>query len=642
MMLPLQTYMRQGKRTLRSLALNPKLHLFLRTFMYFLSGFCLSAASLKHAPLPLAMGLMCACTGWSSVLVAFGGSLGYLVFWGSAGYQGLLWLFCGLALTLLMGDRRISRQTPLLLPALAGLVVSASGVIFQTWLSDATPVEIYLLRVCLSGGTVWLFGKVLQGRNPITDWLACSLAVLSLAQISPLPFLNLGYLAAGALSVVGAFPASALAGLALDLAAITPVSMTAVLCGSFLIRFIPKTSKGLSAVAPCVVFVLVMSLTQQFDLSPLPGLFAGSILGIFLPLPSNIPSRRGETGVAQVRLEMVSGVLAQTERLLLEVPEIPIDEDALVTRAAEAACSSCPFRKACKDSRKIAQLSAAILHKPLLNPEELPIICRKSGRFLAQLHREQEHLRSIRADRERQKEYRSAIIQQYRFLSEYLQDLSDGLAQKAHSITPVYEPRVQIFGNRPAADNGDRCFLFAGTQCRYFVLLCDGMGTGMGAVQEGRTAGIFLQKLLSAGFPTEYALESLNSLCALRGRAGAVTVELLELQLDTGKALLYKWGAAPSYLVSKLGAEKVGTAGPPPGLSVTDLRQTVYRLSLRRGEMLVLVSDGVGEEGALHCCTEMADRSPGELATSLLASCQLGGEDDATVVLVTLEQKGVL
>ena len=137
-------------------------------------------------------------------------------------------------------------------------------------------------------------------------------------------------------------------------------------------------------------------------------------------------------------------------------------------------------------------------------------------------------------------------------------------------------------------------------------------------------------------------MESLNSLCALRGRAGAVTIELLELQLDTGKAFLYKWGAAPSYLVSKLGAEKVGTAGPPPGLSVTDHRQTVYRLSLRRGEMLVLVSDGVGEEGALHCCTEMADRSPGELAASLLASCQLGGEDDATVVLVTLEQKGIL
>ena len=626
---------------MRAVALNPKVHVYLRALVYFLCGFGLSAASLKNNPLPLAMALLCACTGWSAVLTAGGGALGYLVFWGSAGYQGILWVFCGLVLTLLIGDRRIARQTPLLLPALAGLIVSASGVLFQTWLADTTPVEIYLLRVCLSGACVLLFSKVLQGRNPITDWLVCSLAVLSLGQITPLPYLNLGYVAAGALAVVGAFPAVALAGVSLDLAAITPVSMTAVLCGSFLVRFIPKQAKALSSAAPCLVFLLVMSLTQQLDFYPLPGLLIGGILGIFLPFPTNVPSRRGETGVAQVRLEMVSGVLAQTEHLLLEAPEIPIDEDALVARAAEAACSSCPFRKACKDSRKILQLPSAILHKPLLTSEELPIICRKSGRFLAQLHREQEHLRSIRADRERQREYRTAVIQQFRFLSEYLQDLSDQLAQKAHSITALYEPQVQIFGNRPAADNGDRCFLFAGTQCRYYVLLCDGMGTGIGAVQEGRTAGNFLQRLLSAGYPAEHALESLNSLCALRGRAGAVTIELLELQLDSGKAFLYKWGAAPSYLVSKLGTEKIGTAGPPPGLSVSDHQQTVYRLSLRRGEMLVLVSDGVGEEGALHCCSEMADQSPGELAASLLASCQLGGEDDATVVLVTLEQKGI-
>ena len=132
-------------------------------------------------------------------------------------------------------------------------------------------------------------------------------------------------------------------------------------------------------------------------------------------------------------------------------------------------------------------------------------------------------------------------------------------------------------------------------------------------------------------------MRSLNSLCALRSRAGAVTVDLLELELDTGKAYLYKWGAAPSYLLSHSGAEKIGTAGPPPGLSVTDARETVYRLSLRRGELLVLASDGIGEEEALHTCMKMAGHQPGELAKSLLACSRLGGEDDATVVTVRLE-----
>lgn len=641
MMVSLESYMRWGKYRLRDWALNPKLHLLARAAGHFLAGFGLSAASLDNACLPLSMALVCAGSGWSSVLVALGGGLGYWLFWGSAGYQGLLWLAAGLLVSLFIGDRRLSWETPLLLPAVAGLIVSASGVVFQAWLRDTAPVETYLVRVCLAGGATWLFVRVLRGRNPILDWLAWALAVLALAQITPFPKFSLGVMASAMAAVTGAFPAVVLSGLALDLAHLTPVSMTAVLCGSFLIRFLPQYPKWLGAAIPAGIYLLVMRLTGHLDLAPLAPLLVGGVLGTFLPLPRTTPSRRGETGVAQVRLEMVSSVLAQTEQLLLETVEPPVDEDALIVRAAEQACNSCPCRKNCKDSLRLPQLPGALLHKPLLTPEELPIICRKSGRFLAGLHRSQEQLRSIQADRQRQREYRAATTQQYRFLSEYLQNLSDGLAKRATGLSACFEPQVQIYGNRPAPDNGDRCFHFAGTACHYYVLLCDGMGTGLGAVAEAKTAGELLRRLLTAGYPAANALESLNSLCALRSRAGAVTVDLLELQLETGKATLHKWGAPPSYLVSPIGAEKIGTAGPPPGLSVTDCRETRYRLSLHRGEILVLVSDGVAEADALKCCLERVGLSPGELARGLLTRAQFSGEDDATVVTVRLGQKGL-
>ena len=641
MMISLQGYVRQKKSKLRELALNPRLHLYARATAILLAGFVLSAASLDNRFLPLSMGLVFACSGWSAVLAAAGGTLGYLFFWGQAGYQGLLWLALALVLSILLGDRRLLRQAPLLLPALAGLMVSASGVLFQTWLGDTAPVGIYLLRVFFGAGSAWLFSRMLEGRNPVLDWLGSALAVLALAQIAPFPFMSLGIAAAGTLAVVGSFPAAALSGLALDLAGMSPVSMTAVVCGSYLVRFLPRYPRWLCAAAPASVYLLVMSISQRPDLLPLPALLLGGLIGILLPSPTKLPNRRGETGVAQVRLEVAAGVLSQMEQLLLEAPDIPVDEDALVERAADQACSGCPCRKSCKDSRRIAQLPAAVLYKPLLSVEEIPIVCRKSGRFLAQLHRSQEQLRSIRADRERQKEYRGALLQQYRFLAEYLQDLSDNLARRTDGLKPYYEPVVQVFGNRPQADNGDRCVMFAGTQCRYFVLLCDGMGTGLGAIQEGKTAVSLLRRLLTAGYPTEYALQSLNSLCALRSRAGAVTIDLLELHLETGKAVIYKWGGAPSYLVSKLGAEKIGTAGPPPGLSVTDGRENTYRLSLRRGEILVLVSDGVGEEEALRCCLDMTGASPGELARALLTCSQLSGEDDATVITVRLGSKEI-
>ena len=148
---------------------------------------------------------------------------------------------------------------------------------------------------------------------------------------------------------------------------------------------------------------------------------------------------------------------------------------------------------------------------------------------------------------------------------------------------------------------------------------------------------IFCVGIIGTGFPPGAALHNLNSLLALGSSAAAVTVDLAEVALDTGIVHIYKWGAAPSILISSLGAEKIGTAGPPPGLSVTEPQVAAYGLSLRRGETLFLVSDGVGEEEALHLCTKMAGASPGEMAEALLSCSQISGEDDATVVTVQLK-----
>ena len=635
-MIAIESYVRRGKHILRRWAVDPRVHTLVRGGGYLAAGFALSAASLGQGLLPLALALVCACGGWSAVLSALGGVIGYRIFWG-AGQQVLVWLAAGLSAALLLGDRRISRDTPLLLPAIAGLIVASSGVLFQTLGMEDSPIALYLIRVVLAAGAAWLFAQVRKGRNPVLEWLTCGLAVLALVQIAPVSWFSLGFFAAGVLAVVGAFPAAAIAGLALDLARVTPVPMTAVLVLAYLIRLLPKSLGWAGRLAPGFTYLMVMWLCNVWDVLPLPALLLGAVVGGFLPVPGKIAHRRGETGTAQVRLELAAGVLSQTQQLLLEAPEVPVDEDALITRAAERACSNCPNRKGCKDTQRLGMLPGLLLHKPLLQTDELPIVCRKSGRFLAELHRSQEQLRSIRADRERQREYRAAVIQQYQFLSEFLQELSDSLSRRTEAPA-VYSAQVAVFGNRPEEENGDRCLRFPGTEGRYYVLLCDGMGTGLGAVQEGREAGAMLRRLLSAGYPAEYALRSVNSICALRDRAGAVTVDLAEIQLSCGKVNLYKWGAVPSYLISGVGAEKIGTASPPPGLSVTDYRESTDKLSLRRGQLLVMVSDGIGETEALRCCMNGVGKTPGEIAAALLSASQAGGQDDATVVTISLEQ----
>ena len=633
MMVALGIYVRRWQRTLRRWMLSPRFHALAQTAAYILAGFLLSAASLGNTAQPLALGLLCAVSGWPAVLICAGGMAGYLAFWSSAGIQGVLWLCLGLTVVVMLGGRSFLRTMPALMPALAGVITAVSGVVFQLLFQETAPILIYFLRIGLAALSTLLFTAILEKRDPVVEWLVCGTAVLALAQVIPIPYLGLGYIAAGILAAMGAFPAAALAGLALDLAQITKTPMTAVLCLAYMLRLIPGVKKGLLCTASGVVYVVVMMLCGVYDLQPLPGLLIGGFAAYWIPGKSGLSHRRGETGFAQVRLEMVSSVLRETQRLLMDVEEYPIDEETIVAKAVERACNGCPYRNKCKDQGQ--KLPVDLLHKPLGNGGGLPTSCRKSGRLLQELRRGQEQLRAIRADRDRREEYRAAVTQQYRFLSEYLQDLSDTLAQRADPPKQFYQPEMAVCSAARDGMNGDRCLVFAGVECKYYIVLCDGMGTGPEAARDGKIMGNMLKKLLGAGYPPEFALRSVNSLCALLDRAGAVTIDLAELRLDTGKATLYKWGAAPSYVISKGAAMKIGTATPPPGLSVTDCRETVEQLSLRRGEMLILLSDGAEGEESLRRCLEDAAQPPGELAAKIL-SCSAGGTDDATVAVVRL------
>ncbi len=639
MMVSLGVYVRRWRRMAQRWMMDARVHTLLQTAGWILGGLMMSAASLSHQPQPLALGTVCALTGWPAVLFAAGSMTGYLLFWGAAGAQGVVWIMAGLLLAVILGDKEILRESPLLMPAIAAVIAAAVGLVFQVFLEDATPIPIYLLRVGLAGAAALLFGQAALRRDPVLDWIISGVAVLALAQVMPIPYLGFGYIAGGVLAGAGAFPAAALAGLALDLAQVTPVPMTAVLCLAWLVRLVPMGRTNWHFLASAGVYILVMALCGLVDFMPLPGLLIGGGLSILVPGRQDVAHRRGETGTAQVRLEMAAGLLSQTGQLLSLQEEAPIDEGALISRAVERACSSCPCRKNCREEPQ--NMPTALLHKPLGNGADLPLSCRKSGRLLQELRRSQEQFRNIRADRDRQREYRGAVVQQYSFLSDFLQDVSDSLSRRGDPAVAWYQPEIAVCSASRERANGDRCLWFAGVACKYYIVLCDGMGTGAEAARAGQQAGELLRKMLSAGFPPEHALRSLNSVYALQGQAGAVTVDLVELRLDSGKAAIYKWGASASYVISHGEPIKIGTASPPPGLSVTEGRETVEKLSLRRGETLVLLSDGAGGEESLRRCWERAGEPVSELAAKILESSQTDGADDATVAVVRLSHAPV-
>ncbi len=601
---------------------------------WFAGGFCMAAASLDRSFQPLALGLVCAARGgWSAVAGALGGGLGYLWFWGAHGWQGVFWMAAGLAVSLALGDRGISQRQSLMLPACATVIAAGGGVLFLFRYGDETPVGIYLTRVGLALAATWVFRAWLERRGSWADWLAQGLLVLALAQIAVLG-VNLGHIAAGYLASQGALAAAVLTGLGLDLAQVSRVGMTGVLCLGFCLRLIPGRPRWVDAAAPALAYVPVMALGGQFDLAPVPGLLLGGVARVVIPGLGKLEPkrRRGEAAVAQLRLEQMAMALRHMEQTLLLTAPVKPDRGAVIDRAQRAACDLCPERRGCRG--RLEELGEGLLEQPGLGEEDLPKGCKKPNRLLYELRRGQEQLRRMKGDRKRLESYQCAARDQYAFLADFLQSLSEELGSRKDYRPPRFSPEVALSTRSHRPENGDQCLWFAGSGNDYYVLLCDGMGTGAGAARESREAAQLLKQMLMAGFPAEYALRSFNSLAVLRELGGCTTVDLVRLQLDTGRGTLYKWGAASSYLLKNGQLRKIGTAGPPPGLS-QQARETVDRLSLGGGEVLILLSDGAGEDTLLRTKWTAPEPSPGEMAAAIVEHGAKDG-DDATVAVVRL------
>lgn len=193
--------------------------------------------------------------------------------------------------------------------------------------------------------------------------------------------------------------------------------------------------------------------------------------------------------------------------------------------------------------------------------------------------------------------------------------------------------------------SGDAGAWFRRTDGTLYVLLCDGMGSGPAANRESTAAVRLLERFLRAEVEPEAALRVLNSALYLRSEAdgGFTTVDLLELNLFTGEAALYKLGAAPTYVRKREAVSRFTGVALPAGLADgSGTRPDVIRLQLEAGDCVVLLSDGVaagGDDGWLRECLGGFDgASPKELARRLIdeSSGKSQAADDRTAMVVRL------
>ena len=188
-----------------------------------------------------------------------------------------------------------------------------------------------------------------------------------------------------------------------------------------------------------------------------------------------------------------------------------------------------------------------------------------------------------------------------------------------------------------------RCF-FAG-RGRFVMVLSDGMGTGCSAAVDSAMTADLLRRLIEAGVGCDAALKIVNSALLLKsGEETLATADVAEIDLYTGRARFYKAGAAPTYLVKNRRAGYIQSDSLPAGI-LEGVAFESSTLTLRDGDWLALVSDGVTATGADWVKSQLEaglDGEPAQLAQSLAAAArerQLPGrEDDVTVLAARLDR----
>lgn len=126
----------------------------------------------------------------------------------------------------------------------------------------------------------------------------------------------------------------------------------------------------------------------------------------------------------------------------------------------------------------------------------------------------------------------------------------------------------------------------------FYCFICDGMGSGETAALTSRVCRVFLEKMLACGNDKTTTLEMLNMFLKNRGAECFATIDLLEIDMHTGTASFIKSGAAPSYIIRGGNLFRIASGTLPVGI-LSDISAEVTEFELEKGDVIVMVSDGI-------------------------------------------------
>lgn len=612
----------------------------------FAAGFLMSPAKLMGSPIPLAACLISAFPpGFCSLSAGFGAVSGYLLF--TDGIRSVELVVMSL---LILASVLVFQGTALpekywffpLMSAVLWLLLRGIG------LHTAREIPQWLLQGAVCAPAAATFRRaMLRDRGAAILAVAGILCGLSSLELGIDP----GLLLACAFCVALGSPKAAIAfGLALDLShGAVPSASLALAIPSVILQKYDKKNLPIYGAGFMMMGALILLLFSPHPTADCFALAAGTALGLLLhrfPLLSAVKKEEFREDYNSV-LRNAARVIRLLREQLPREADVPCESEAesVYDGAAECVCRCCERFHRCWVDRQEETCSAlnsaarGIITAGTAAAEDFPRsfrenCCHLEG-FVTAVNQELEGMLFRRQYRMRLRESSMVVAQELRCIEEFL--LS---AKHRNSVDRLgydtYLPEVGVcsMSREGAMVNGDRSRRFYMGR-HYYILLCDGMGSGEAASQMSGETISLLEELLKSGMCPENALKLLNGAELLRGEDRFTTVDLLSIDLETGQAELLKWGSAPSYYRSGEEVKKIGTASPPPGVGVGGEHiPERYLLSLSGGELLVLRSDGACGEEIEEALRSYTGRSSVALAAYLISG--ISGEDDMTALTVSL------
>ncbi|RCW63035.1 stage II sporulation protein E [Saliterribacillus persicus] len=186
---------------------------------------------------------------------------------------------------------------------------------------------------------------------------------------------------------------------------------------------------------------------------------------------------------------------------------------------------------------------------------------------------------------------------------------------------------------------------------KYALAISDGMGNGERAHEESTEALRLLQQILQTGLNEQVAIQSINSILALRSEEEVyATLDLAMVDLHHATVKFLKIGSSPSFIKRPKEVIKIESSNLPIGI-VEEFEVEVVDSQLKDGDILVMMSDGIFEGPKnIENVDRWIKRKLGEIETNdpqMIADLLLeevirtqGGEieDDMTVLVSRIER----